>query len=97
LQGFTQQSLGLTTDSLPKRKGARVDEWNGLENRQGCKPLGGSNPPPSAIKPLRRFAKSFQGVSDGVPKYLQTVFDGVDARNLVAIKGGDLYFGNSLT
>ena len=36
-------------DSLPKRKGARVDEWNGLENRQGCKPLGGSNPPPSAM------------------------------------------------
>ena len=37
-------------DSLPKRKGARVDEWNGLENRQGCKPLGGSNPPPSAME-----------------------------------------------
>ena len=30
-------------------KGVRVDEWNGLENRQGCKPLGGSNPPPSAM------------------------------------------------
>ena len=39
-----------SADSLLKRKGARVDEWNGLENRQGCKPLGGSNPPPSAIK-----------------------------------------------
>ena len=38
-------------DSLPKRKGARADEWNGLENRQGCKPLGGSNPPPSAMRP----------------------------------------------
>ena len=37
-------------DSLPKRKGARADEWNGLENRQGCKLLGGSNPPPSATK-----------------------------------------------
>jgi hypothetical protein len=57
-------------DSLPKRKGARAAEWNGFENRRGRKFTGGSNPPPSAIKPLRRFAETFQGVPDGVPKYL---------------------------
>jgi hypothetical protein len=32
----------------PARKGARAVEWTGLENRQGRKPLVGSNPTPSA-------------------------------------------------
>ena len=40
-----------SADALPiqsLRKGGRVVEGSGLENRQGCKPLVGSNPTPSA-------------------------------------------------
>ncbi len=33
-----------------KRRGARVVEWNGLENRRGCKLTEGSNPSLSATK-----------------------------------------------
>ena len=40
---------GVLADSLPKRKGARADEWNGLEHRRGFRPTVGSNPTPSAI------------------------------------------------
>ena len=62
-------------DSLPKRKGARADEWNGLENRQGCKPLGGSNPPPSA----RRFSKVSHNTSHtestGAQHFFRTRFN----------------------
>ena len=32
----------------PPRRGGRVDECSGLENRRGCKPTVGSNPTPSA-------------------------------------------------
>ena len=39
---------GVLADSLPKRKGARADEWNGLEHRRGFRPTVGSNPTPSA-------------------------------------------------
>lgn len=35
-------------DSQPLRRGARVVESTGLENRQACKRLVGSNPTPSA-------------------------------------------------
>lgn len=35
------------------RRGARVDEWNGLENRRGVKATAGSNPAPSAIAFVR--------------------------------------------
>ena len=31
-----------------------------------------------------------------MPKYLETMFNCVDTRDFVAIKRGDLYFGNSL-
>ena len=42
-------TCGNLADSLPKRKGARADEWNGLEHRRGFRPTVGSNPTPSAI------------------------------------------------
>jgi hypothetical protein len=58
--------------------------------------LTGVQIPPSAIKPLCRFAEAFQGVPDGVSKYLQTIFNGIDTRDFVAVKSGDLYFGDSL-
>ena len=41
--------MSFVPDSLPKRKGARADEWNGLEHRRGFRPTVGSNPTPSAI------------------------------------------------
>ena len=53
-------------------------------------------PPLPPLNLLCRFAEAFQGVSDGVPKYLQSIFNGIDTRDFVAIKRGDLYFGDSL-
>lgn len=34
------------------RRGARADEWNGLENRRGVTASAGSNPAPSAPVPV---------------------------------------------
>src|ERR1700730_10685251 len=36
------------------RRGARVADWDGLENRSRCKPTVGSNPTPSAPVSVRQ-------------------------------------------
>ena len=38
------------SSNIATRRGARVVEWNGLENRRGCKLTEGSNPSLSAKK-----------------------------------------------
>src|SRR5918996_1134065 len=41
---------GFLATLVRPRRGGRADECSGLENRRGCKPTVGSNPPPSAIR-----------------------------------------------
>ena len=50
------QPLGdtLRVSDFPVRRGGRAVEGSGLENRQGCKPLEGSNPSLSAISERSR-------------------------------------------
>ena len=42
------ESLIAASSSRSNRRGARVVDWDGLENRSRCKPTVGSNPTPSA-------------------------------------------------
>lgn len=63
--------------NLPRR-GARVDDWNGLENRRGVTAAAGSNPAPSAShrivnpfdQPDSGSAWTHSGVSGLVPRSL---------------------------
>ena len=65
-----------------RRRGARVVDWDGLENRSRCKPTVGSNPTPSA---LPRRHDPGQRVRVSLPVVPPRSQDHVDSRLLATI------------
>ena len=48
------------------RRGARVVDWDGLENRSRCKPTVGSNPTPSVPRDVATIRRRFVGICRAV-------------------------------